>query len=269
MVFTSFVLSDIHLEHQTGRPTQYLPPQNHDVQNLIIAGDLGNPFTNSVIQYVEEAKRRFKRVIFVRGNHDVYNSHSLYEVDKQIRSFGIDFLQNETIIIDDVEFIGTTLWSNVPPQYYKIVNQKFGYGWEITQFLHRQDRDFLEDALKSPPKATARVVVTHYPVSLEFMTDSWKNSPRSKNQAEGTFHRYYNTTMDHLFDKADVFICGHSHTFINKYRERQDGKKTLLLQNPKGYLDEQTGFDSKRYIEIDPEKDPKVVMKNLKDLSWR
>ena len=173
MVFTSFVLSDIHLEHQTGRPTQYLPPQNHDVQNLIIAGDLGNPFTNSVIQYVEEAKRRFKRVIFVRGNHDVYNSHSLYEVDKQIRSFGIDFLQNETIIIDDVEFIGTTLWSNVPPQYYKIVNQKFGYGWEITQFLHRQDRDFLEDALKSPRKATARVVVTHYPVSLEFMTDSW------------------------------------------------------------------------------------------------
>jgi hypothetical protein len=117
--------SDIHLEFERYKngvralPDYYfsLPklPFDHETV-LILAGDIGvidRPYT--IIPFLEEVCPRFKAVIYVPGNHELYGASitTAYGKFRELAQHtGVFFLQNDSVKIDDVTFIGSTMWTN-------------------------------------------------------------------------------------------------------------------------------------------------------------
>lgn len=103
--------SDIHIEHGV-RP--HIVPSEH-VDVLILAGDIGKGV--SAIEYAHNAFSELAtHIIMVAGNHEFWGgTHS--KVITAMREYAkqyphIHFLENDTVEIDGIFFIGCTAWTN-------------------------------------------------------------------------------------------------------------------------------------------------------------
>jgi Icc-related predicted phosphoesterase len=119
------ICSDIHLEFG------YLPIENKEnIDVLILAGDilvaraLGKEPSNYRVKDIEDFKQffrdcseKFPHVIYIMGNHEHYGG-DFNDSPTILREFcesvgtNVYFLDNETKQIDDVVFIGQTLWTD-------------------------------------------------------------------------------------------------------------------------------------------------------------
>ena len=102
----ALILSDLHIEHAPyGRPTG-----NYDV--VILAGDIHNG-VNALVW----ARDTFPdhRIVQIAGNHEYYD-HEFQSCREAMhataRSLQIDFLDDSSVVIDNVEFFGCTLWTD-------------------------------------------------------------------------------------------------------------------------------------------------------------
>jgi len=107
-----WVISDLHL---TGDITQSISGSPIPLADIcVIAGDLSDNVEASM-KWLGRNIRPSMPVIYVLGNHD-FLGLSLTEAPEIALRFalanGILLLDNSTVIIDDVRFIGTTLWTD-------------------------------------------------------------------------------------------------------------------------------------------------------------
>ena len=118
------LLSDLHLE--TDASFAATPAADADL--LVLAGDIGSYQTRhdgSVMDEADWGLRRFSPlpqyggwpvpVLYVPGNHE-YDALDVDETHRQLRQtcdrLGITWLERETLVLDRVRFVGTTLWSD-------------------------------------------------------------------------------------------------------------------------------------------------------------
>jgi len=112
-----FLTSDIHSEHAKSNANPFIDyenlqfnyPEKTDV--VVLAGDIGDS-TYGLIW----ARNRFKdnEIIYVPGNHEYYGN-DLSVIETMIvtaKQFGIHLLDNDSVILDGVRFLGSTLWTN-------------------------------------------------------------------------------------------------------------------------------------------------------------
>ena len=105
------ILSDLHLEFRGNS----LPPLAPDAELIVLAGDLAPVPAGRV----GKAARRWAgadRVLYVPGNHEYYGS----EIDlarralaHQCRRHEVTLLDPGAVTIDDIRFIGATLWTDL------------------------------------------------------------------------------------------------------------------------------------------------------------
>ena len=112
------LLSDLHLEahpHFTAVPTP-----GADV--LVLAGDVGSYQNGSQLADADFGLARFSPlhgwptpVIFVPGNHE-YDTFDFDDAHARLRAtcerLGIIWLERETVVLQGVRFVGTTLWTD-------------------------------------------------------------------------------------------------------------------------------------------------------------
>ncbi|MGZ5799945.1 MAG: metallophosphoesterase, partial [Burkholderiaceae bacterium] len=104
------LLSDIHLESGP-----YELPPDLDCDVIVAAGDIG-----CGTQGVQWLKTLGKPVIYVLGNHEYWsdkeNSTDMFDIIDQARAeaagSNVNFLENESVVIDGVRFLGATFWTN-------------------------------------------------------------------------------------------------------------------------------------------------------------
>ena len=121
--------SDIHLEFGD---INLQNTENVDVLilsgDIMVAIDLGKPDQNNFlegarsIRFVDFFKRcsfQFPHVIYIMGNHEHYHG-DFATTGTKIRSMlesnflsNVYFLDKETKVIDDVTFVGGTLWTDM------------------------------------------------------------------------------------------------------------------------------------------------------------
>lgn len=250
------VVSDVHLK-ENGFNDSILPYPPSFVKNVIVAGDIGDPFLSRTIQYMDHLKRRFNNVVVVLGNHEYYLPYSIYSIISEFEKLGAIVLGHKPVIVDRVELIGCCLWSNVPPEHENIIKPKGKINYRLWQYLHYEDEAYLRDAL-SVPKTIPRVVITHFPISYDYMS----NFIRAMHQKEINY-RYYNS-LDELIPSADAFICGHTHHSVSLFKD-----DVLLCQNSIGYPRQNTGYNNEFFIEVSLEtkEGPRVVTGEQR--SWR
>ena len=233
--------SDLHLEflqHDWPLERVIAPVPGADV--LVLAGDIANG--DSACQLFADWPTP---VIYVAGNHEFYG-HAIDSMRDQMReaalSFGIHFLDNDSVEIGGVRFLGTTQWTDY----------RFGENWldptqdqlmdyaqsnlndhRLIRLGHRlftaQDaldchgfaRAWLEAELAKPFKGRTVIVSHHGPHHLS-VHPKYANNP---------LNSAFVSDLSDLMPGADLWLHGHVHDSFD-YVVGQ----CHVVANPAGYL---------------------------------
>lgn len=236
--------SDLHLEFGG------LDIPDTDADLIIAAGDIGVGR-----QGLEWLKKLKKPVIYVAGNHEFYGG----EYQKNIRSIregcagtNICFLENESLVLQGVRFLGCTLWSDLLIDgldkadelglrlndfRHILYGQK---GFDVYRFnqLHQASRQWLEEELAKPFTGTTVVVTHHAPTEW-----SWHDSPSALKKIA------YCSDLKALLHQYEIALWVHGHIH-SPADYRIAGVRVLC--NPRGYVGKKVvaGFDRNKCVEI-------------------
>jgi len=245
------ILSDLHLEFG-----DFTPPAT-DADVVILAGDI-----HMHQQGLAWAQRHFNvPVLYVPGNHEFYGE-CLELVPGQLKAqasgTNVQVLDNESVQIAGVRFLGATLWTdyritgNEPlaqldaartiKDFQSITNAA---GEPITPqalaSLHRAAREFLAAELDTPFEGKTVVVTHHAPNSLSL-------APRYQ-QAGSHLNASYASNLAPLMgaERACAWIHGHTHHSFS-----YDLYGTQVVCNPRGYAGMKTNpdFNAALVIEV-------------------
>jgi len=238
------LLSDLHLEFAD------FSPEVSDADVTILAGDI-----HLRMRGVEWAKQAFKgRVLYVPGNHEYYGGHLGKTLMKMIDAGDdrVRVLDCERVDIDGVRFLGATAWTDYTATGDLIMAQmearermtdfrKIRTGTEyrkvrLDDFLHRNaySRNWLENQLAEPFDGET-VVITHHAPSLASL-------PKREGHIDAA---YANTWEAMMGAQVRYWFHGHTHQQVDYL---VDG--TRVIANPRGYPDEETGFQPGLVIDL-------------------
>jgi len=258
-----FCLSDLHLEFYGQKATfsefwaRFLKPKLTTVaavaDMLILAGDIGYPYPKESMhaqnyrQFLKNCREMFPHVLVVPGNHEYYAGGNLNPtadsramILKALRDIcqdtGAILLQQNSISIAGIRFLGTTLWSDIQKPAFKAMNDS-RYVFDTVQDYQKAFRDdyaWLCRELTPPPT----VIITHHLPTKRLIHPRFRDS---------SFHSGFVTDILEPMDEKGLltpltryWFCGHSHERVKV----NFGELTLYL-NPLGYPHEAT----QRYTE--------------------
>ena len=223
------VVSDLHLET---RPV-FAPIEVADgVDVLVLAGDIVSARTNHLLFDLLEGHDDLTK-IYVPGNHEAYRGNigtyqqGLREICDAIPN--THFLNPGHLQIDNVLFIGATLWTHIEDEDKKdalqfmndfnVVEDQNITNWQMTNGEHR---NYIEQELRTS-RELKRVVITHFTPSYLSQAPRWRFSGISS-----CFHNNLNDLIE--LEQPEVWIHGHTH-------DRFDYKigETRIICNPQGY----------------------------------
>jgi predicted phosphodiesterase len=216
--------SDLHLRGSNSeRHRKALDfPETADV--IILAGDISDGLRAALVPFELADRYPSAHIIWIAGNHEFYNMN----IDLQIERFRIaceghdrvHFLENDSVEISGVKFIGCTLWTDFAILGEPDVGMELA-ARSINDFVCIQTRGdvaftprdaahrfitsfaYLDEQLAiSDPART--VVVTHFPPGLE---------TRNPNFPVDGLTSYFQANVDLLLEDYEpaVWIFGHNH----------------------------------------------------------
>lgn len=210
------LVSDCHNEHRRkqghGKLFYPIPLDTDNETVLVLNGDIDTLIR--VKDYAEKLAERFRAVIYVAGNHELYgfNFTELHTMWSALPN--CFFLNNSTVMLDDVLFVGSTLWTSldngddITSNYY---NERwpdakyigYGSGNFTSQHVvceHNYSVKFIQQSANIP--ARKRVCITHFAPTF-CVADPKFNNSMSNN--------YYYSNLDYLIPEYDVWMYGHNH----------------------------------------------------------
>ncbi len=219
--------SDIHLEFG-----EFDAPDT-DAEVIVAAGDIGVG-----LQGIEWLKQFDKPIIYVAGNHEYYGGdivHTRVAIAQLTVSSQIHFLENESLELNGIRFLGATLWTDYlrgnraameqakrqMNDYQQIrcasrqltPDQLYDINWESRFWLARE--------LDKPHRGKTVVVTHHAPSMQSCSLTGTSNYPAT-----------YCNNLDDFFTRfaIDLWIHGHIHA-VADYQQEQ----TRIVCNPRGY----------------------------------
>lgn len=292
------LVSDLHLEFSS---IQIPNLENADV--LILSGDimiaedlydykdfvydpavhgvlsnLGRRQQNSVIfrNFLKHCSKEYPHVIYIAGNHEFYNGKWVKSIkylrDECSKYDNVNFLEQDTVIINDIVFIGATLWTNMnnqdPLTLYTTKSQMSDFSIirndsknfarvtpQDTVIRHLQTLGYFKTVLEENKNKTCVVVGHHCPtaksVHSRFIKDYQMNGA------------YYSELSELIlnYPQIKLWTCGHTHHAHWYYVG-----ETLVACNPRGYdtgnNPEYTGWDPSFIIDLDCMPSTDHVLKN-------
>ncbi len=241
------LVSDLHLEFVNGlRFSDYVVPS---APNLVVCGDLGNPFKTNMKDFFRHASENFDKVFYVPGNHEYYSlewvgknqkmdagppkDHAEFddEMESLVSEFpNIHLLNNQTYDFDPTtRLIGSTMWSPIEPSSECLVTSRiacYRYIWEkrdgkITTIVpstvnawFKTNRGFLLEQLKKcKNEGKKAIVLTHHMPSEECVEKRFLR-PEFK-QLNCAFFAPMEDVLREYADTISVWMFGHTHCSID------------------------------------------------------
>jgi predicted phosphodiesterase len=272
------LLSDLHLEAHPHWKAQPLP----GADMLVLAGDIGSYQPRSQLSDADFGLGQFSPhngwptpVLFVPGNHE-YDTLDFDAAHARLRAtcerLGLTWLERETVVLNGVRFVGTTLWSDfdalapaadaTPSQpaanplaqqlkardkayraanFYlrKTLTTRHGEPW-LAEGVREQAlvcQQWLRMALAQPFDGPT-VAVTHFAPSLHSADPRYGLTPGTAG---------FCNALDDLLPQAQLWLHGHLHAPSDYVHHG-----CRVVANPLGYArkNEQVGFRPALLIEI-------------------
>ncbi len=265
------LLSDLHLEWSDFTVTN---PDNADV--LILAGDIliandlikfpaniSDHARNRYQKFLANCSEQFEHVIMLAGNHEFYHgtfNQTINVLRAETNKYhNITFFENNYLEIDNVLFVGSTLWTDcnnsdsdtirelphLISDYRAITNDATGGKLNPVHTIarHAQSLDYLTTIVEANADKTV-VVITHHSPSFKTV------HPRFKDD----------TIMNGAFSSnLDDFIVSHPNIKLWCFGHTHNAwdfniGATRLVCNPRGYhtihYDEETGYNPTLTVDI-------------------
>jgi predicted phosphodiesterase len=229
------ILSDLHLEFYKNLPKNICNEHFPKAPNLFLVGDIGYPFDDIWLQFIEWCEVNFERIFYIQGNHEFYKN-DFDVITEYIRTTlaskpNFTFLERGVIsYLDGYKVIGCTLWSTQTHSlYYGMNDSKYIYKNGACMTLddlleiHRKDKEWLASNVDSNT-----IVMTHHVPSFDLI------HPKYKTKFYSDFHSAYASNCDLIILKAKLWIYGHTH--IGSDVMFQD--KVRCICNPYAYPNE-------------------------------
>jgi predicted phosphodiesterase len=278
------VVSDLHLEL-----SDVNIPNDENCDVLILSGDImvaeylhDHPETSygmysnvsldnigrvqaAALRFRDFLKRvsfHFPHVVYVAGNHEFYHGRwdaSLDHLKEECSKFSnIYFLERDTKIIDNVVFVGGTLWTDLNKHDsltmfsvrsmindYKVI-KKDKADWtrlkpEDTAYRHKQTLGYIKQIV-TEHKDKVCVVAGHHSPSHLSIHESYKND----SIMNGCYH---SNLEEFILDHPQIKLWTHGHTH---YSFDYVIGQTRVVCNPRGYegYEPDSGWDRTKFIEI-------------------
>ena len=275
------VVSDLHLEFSD------IEIVNNGADVLILSGDifLAGPLADFPADYdnrtivssrqiqalrfrnfLRYCSEDFKHVIYIAGNHEFYHHkwvdtiNTLREECEQHYS-NVHFLENNSVTIDDVVFVGGTLWTDCNKtdpltlfslkdkmnDFNIIRNDQAGYRKLMpadTVVRHRQTLEYIDVVASNANRDQKVVVVGHHAPSFESVADEYKDD-REMNGG------YASDLSAFILDHPNIALWTHGH--MHNISDYHIGA-TRVVCNPRGYVTdkavEMTFWDPNLIIEV-------------------
>ena len=98
------IVSDIHLERADYNCLEDILSPCAD--NLILAGDIGNPLHPNLDIFLAQVSKAFKTVIYIAGNHEFYNTqgYSMMQMMTKIRDIASRLSFSKIRLIKSITF---------------------------------------------------------------------------------------------------------------------------------------------------------------------
>lgn len=280
------VLSDLHLEFSDYHAKNYPA-----VDVLILSGDIMvaedlhdhpgfdfDPYSHGAFadlgrkqqrvatfrDFLKRCAFQFPHVIYIAGNHEFYHGKWVkgiqYLRDECAKFPNVHFLERDCVKIDDVTFVGGTLWTDMNKgdpltlhavrdmmnDFRVIKNDSKGYTNlkpTDTAIRHRETLQYI-GAVIAERADEKFVVVGHHSPSFQSMHAQY----RSQHLMNGAYH---SDLSEFIMDHPQIKLWTHGHTHHPFDYMIGD---TRVVCNPRGYenagYSEDTGFDPNMVIEL-------------------
>ena len=250
-------LSDLHIENNMNKGIPFIKKVKPNAYScLILAGDIGEPFSKQFWQFIQQQCHEFDIVIFVCGNHEFYQKSIkqtldfLRQMKRDKQLFNFHILYKDTIELDNCSIIGSTLWTYTPPEAEKDVLSCINDYKYIEDFFNnvkkRNDAWFdnvcfiqneIEKIKRSKPPGHKIIVVTHHAPELE-------NTSHPRH--EGSVLNYnFACNLKLVVNKVDYWIFGHTH--YNGKNGYSGTLTTKLTSNQVGYVNKHFTISSSSF----------------------
>jgi len=249
-----WILSDLHLEFTPGweLPSGDAQPR-FDV--MVVAGDLVTRMERGVAWLLARVSDR--PIIYVPGNHEFYGCDIDRTVEKARQAAAgtnVRILQNDSVEIDGVLFVGATLWTDFAllgnphhamqiagsgmNDYYRIRKRRYEMRLRPTDTLARHHVTCEFIARITRDARTGRTVVVSHHGCVREAVKAGKESEM--------ISAAYASDCQRLLEHVDLWIYGHTH----ESRDFTIGR-TRIVSNAKGYSHgDNPQFEKKYVIEI-------------------
>jgi Icc-related predicted phosphoesterase len=182
---------------------------------------------DNINEYLKEAKHHYPHVLVVPGNEDYHNiinyrrDYIKQKMNEVCQQNDVFFLEKNDIYINNIHFIGTTLWSLISQEWHtndfsrRVFRDKYEYRHEFFESYY-----WLKDILdRYQSYDEKQVIITYHLPSLSFLD----NTLFDKRSAYGTeiINSYLN------LKNVKYWFTGKGHS----YREFKY-KKTNYILNP-------------------------------------
>ena len=246
--------SDLHLEFLANKNYLKHFPIKPEGEILLLAGDIVLLKTmKDHDDFFNYCADNFEATYWIPGNHEYYQYDladvrtPLYEKIKE----HVFLLNNQSVTYKNVEFVFSTMWSHIPPQYewdvqknvndfYQIKNK--GKNFTATDFntLHQTGLEFLQTELARPTDKQ-RIVVTHHVPTLMHYPQEYRHSEINSAFATELFEFIEGSN-------AAYWIYGHHHCNTASFKIGN----TTMLTNQLGYVQQKEHllFNPAAIIEI-------------------
>lgn len=251
------VLSDVHTEFWKRGPAQeftknYLPlPASYDV--VVAAGDIG--LGTNGFEWLENTFPKDKTILYVPGNHEYYHNDYFVLQDQltrlsKLNNSLVTVLNPGRVVINGVQFIGATLWSDLKlkgymdyPDYifergiadFNVISaSKYGSKMNATlmRAIYNSELNFIKDQLEATSTELMKktVVITHFVPSQMLIDQKWLHPQFA------TLNPYFTNDLDHEVFHYGFPLCIYGHTHDRNDLEHPTGVR--CVGNPYGYPNE-------------------------------
>ena len=212
-----------------------------DLENRHGAGNMYRDF-------IRRCSGEFRHVVAIAGNHEFYGGYWNETLDILRTEYGrhsnVHFLENDTVTIDGVLFVGATLWTDLNRgnpvtehivrstmnDFDKIRNDEHGYSKiSVMDVKTRNSRSIahLRDVLANN-RDTPTIVVGHHAPSFRGVHPVYDTA--SNHHLNFAYYSSYDEIM-HDNPQIKLWTCGHVH-----HRHRYYVGDTLVVASPRGYI---------------------------------
>jgi len=279
--------SDLHLEFST-----ITLPNTEGAKVLILSGDIlvahalhdhpiDKPVPTNAMQpgrnqgaavrfreFLTHVSQEYEHVVYVGGNHEAYHGRFpdyIQWLRDECKNYpNIHFLEMDSVVIDDITFVGGTLWTDMnkrdPNTMYMITNMMNDFRLirhshhNYRKFMpqdavqrHTETLQYIKDTVDASPERSY-VVVGHMGPSQRSVHARYKNDQYMNGG-------YVSDLDDFIHDRPQIklWTLGHTHDPHSYYINN-----TFVACNPRGYKghDPEEANFKLRYIDLDnlPEK---------------